>query len=83
MYQNDQIRSIEGPIILSILTKLETWPIAPVFDYIENRRMQVQFEGFIELVKPYPYPYSPLTFSQDTRQLTLIQSIFAKVLAAA
>lgn len=82
IYEDDRIRSVEGAIILSILNKLEAYPVAPPFTEQEERRIQYQMEQFIELLKPYPYPYSPLTFGQDTRQLQLIQSVLAKIEAA-
>lgn len=82
MYEDDRIRSVEGSIILSILNKLEAYPIPPPFTEQEERRIQYQMEQFVEMLKPYPYPYSPLTFGQDTRQLQLIQDVLAKIEAA-
>ncbi len=82
IYQNDQVRSLEGPIILSIVNKLEVWPSSPTFTEQENRRIQYQLESLVELLKPYPYPYSPLTFGQDTQQIQIIQSASAKIQAA-
>lgn len=82
IYQNDQVRSLEGPLILSILNKLEAWPIDLVLTGQENLRIQYQFEKFEEMLTPYPYPYSPLTFGQDTHQLVLIQSVMSKLKVA-
>lgn len=83
MSQNYQtLQYYPDGFLTGILAKLEVWPIAPTFTEQENRALQVLFEGFDEAVKPYPYPYSPLTFSQDTRQVVLVESILAKVKAA-
>lgn len=79
IYEDDRIRSVEGSIILSILNKLEAWPIPPPFTEQEERRLQYQMEKFIEIMKPYPYPYSPLTFGQDTRQLQITQCVLKKI----
>lgn len=75
MYQNDQIRSVEGDLILSILNKVKTWPVPLVLTEQEDRRLQVQLEQFVEIETPYPYPYYPTTFGQDTRQLNLVQGL--------
>jgi hypothetical protein len=82
IYQDDSVRSLEGDLILSIVKLLEVWPVAPTFTEQQSRRIQYQMEQFTEILTPYPYPYSPLTFGQDTRQLTLIKSVLAKVKAA-
>lgn len=82
IYEDDRIRFYEGPIILSILNKLQDWPAPPAWTEQEQRRVQYQMEKFIELLKPYPYPYSPLTFGQDTRQLTLIERVLYKIEAS-
>lgn len=82
IYEDDRIRFYEGPIILGILNKLTEWPTPPGWTEQEQRRVQYQLEKFIELLKPYPYPYSPLTFGQDTRQLTLIERSLEKIEAA-
>jgi hypothetical protein len=82
LYEDDAIRSLEGALILSILKKMETWPIAPSLTSKENNRIQYQLEKFIELMKPYPYPYYPTTFGQDTRQISVVQSIMTKIKVA-
>lgn len=81
-YQNDCIRSLEGPLFLSLLNQVKTWPAAITFTEQEDRRLQVLLEGLVELLTPYPYPYSPLTFGQDTQQLSIIKSILTKLEAA-
>lgn len=83
MYQDDRIRSLEGPIILGILKKFEAWPTAPLFTEQENRRIQVFLETSDEVLEPYPYPYTPQTFGQDTHQIVLIKSILGKLKIAA
>lgn len=81
IYQDDCVRSLEGPLIYSILKLLEQWPVTPTFTEQQSRRVQYQLEKYVELLKPYPYPYSPLTFGQDTQQLQIIQSALDKVKA--
>lgn len=68
-------------VLPSIISKLEVWPVPVTFTEQESQALQVKLVEFFEVVKPYPYPYSPLTFSQDTQQLSLVQSILAKVKA--
>lgn len=81
LYQDDYYRSFEGDLLLSILKLLE--PQVPVvFTEKQNRRLQYQMERFLEISLPYPYPYYPTTFGQDTRQLTVIKSIQVKLIAA-
>ena len=75
IYQNDQVRSLEGPLILSILDKVKTWPAPLVLTEQEDRRLQVQLEQFVEIATPYPYPYYPTTFGQDTRQLSIVKGL--------
>lgn len=82
MYQNDQVRSLEGPLFLAIIAKLEIWPTAPTFTETENRRLQVIYEGFTEQLGTYSAIFSPLTFGQDTRQLSLTKCILKKIKAA-
>lgn len=82
LYENDEYRSTEGPLLLGIVNKLETWPTLLTLTEQENRRIQYQYESFAEIITPYPYPYSPQTFGQDTRQLSIVKSILTKVVAA-
>jgi hypothetical protein len=82
MYQDDEVRTYEGPLILSILTLLEAYPTPPVFTEQQTRRLQVMLETFIEAATPYPYPYYPTTFGQTTTQLVICHSVLAKVQAA-
>lgn len=79
MYENDQIRYYEGPIILGIVNKLETYPAAITFTEQENRRIQVEMEAGQELLTPYPYPYDPLTFRQPTQQIEILSCILFKL----
>lgn len=82
IYEDDRVRSLEGPIILSILNKLEVWPEPPAWTEQEQQRVQYQMRQFIDLLKPFPYPSSPMTFGQDTRQLTLIEMVLEKIEAS-
>lgn len=82
IYEDDRVRSLEGALILSILNKLEAYPTPPAWTEQEQRRVQYQMEQFMEMLKPYPYPSSPLTFGQNTRQLTLIERVLYKIEAA-
>lgn len=82
LLEDNRIYFYEGPLITSILNKLSAYPTPPPWTEQEQRRVQWQMEKFIELLKPYPYPYSPLTFGQDTRQLTLIERVLEKIEAA-
>lgn len=75
LYQDDRVRSLEGPLMLSILDKVKTWPAPLVLTEQEDRRIQYQLEQFVEVMKPYPYPYYPTTFGQDTQQLDLVSGI--------
>lgn len=80
-YQDDRIRSLYGSELNSILHKLEVWPSPTTFTEQESLTIQYQYERLVEILTPYPYPYSPLTFGQDTQQLVIIKSILAKVKA--
>ena len=71
------------PNCLDILTKLEAWPSPVILTEQENREIQYLFEGFLEVCKPYPYPYSPLTFSQPTVQVELCYRVLYKLKQAA
>lgn len=82
IYQDDCVRSLEGPLILSILNKVKAWPTPLQLTEQEARRIQYQLEKFDEIAKPYPYPYYPTTFGQDTQQLTVIDGILAILEAA-
>lgn len=85
MYEDDSIRSIEGPIILSILQKIEAYPTVPVFTEQEERLIQYQMEQFIEILKPYLYPFTYPTvpvIGQESVQLQLVESVLAKIEAS-
>lgn len=80
LYQDDYYRSFEGDLLRSILDLLE--PQVPIdFTEKQNRRLQYQMEKFLETAFPYPYPYYPTTFGQDTHQVSIIKSIQAKLIA--
>jgi len=79
MYENDQIRSLEGPLILSIVNKLETWPLDLSLTEQENRRMQVQLESFYEIAKLSPRPCYPTTLNLNSTQANLIIQIQSKL----
>lgn len=79
IYENDCVRSLEGPLILGILNKFETWPAEVTFTEQEDRRVQVEMEQYIEIMKPYPYPYSPLTFGQPTEQMQICYGVLQKL----
>jgi hypothetical protein len=79
LLEDGEIRYYEGALIQSILTKLELYPTPPAWTEQEQRRVQYQMEKFMEMLKPYPWPYSPLTFGQDTQQLNLIMAVLTRI----
>lgn len=82
IYQDDERRYYEGPLILSILNIVKSYPADAVFDEKQNRWLQYVMEKFNEIATPYPYPAYPTTFGQDTRLIGIIRSVQAKLKAA-
>ena len=78
-----QRRQYYEPFILDIIGKLEVWPEPIMLTEQENRALQSLFFSFEELVKPFPYPYSPLTFAPSTVQVELCYNILQKLKWAA
>lgn len=70
-------------VLPSIISKIEAYPASVLFTEQENRAIQYLYEGFAELLKPYPYPYSPLTFQQPTVQMEIVFRILHKLKEAA
>lgn len=67
--QDAQRRQYYELVYQSIITKIESYPEPVLFTEQENRAIQYLYEQFLELCKPFPYPNSPLTFSQPTKQV--------------
>lgn len=82
MYQSDRLRSYEPDLLLSLVQAFETWPAPLNLTEQQNNRVQWQLQKFQEIMKPYPFPYYPTTFGQDTRQLGVVNSIMDKFKAA-
>lgn len=81
--QDAQRRQYYELVYQSIINKIEAWPAPVLFTEQENRAIQYLYEGFVELLKPYPYPYSPLTFSQPTMQVEICFGTLHKLKQAA
>ena len=78
-----QKRQYYEPVYQSIINKVEAYPAPVLFTEQENRAIQTLYEEFLELCKPYPYPYSPLTFSQPTTQIEICYVTLQKLKWAA
>lgn len=82
MYQNDSIRSLEGPLLHGILVKLEqaSGTLSATFESKENERIQYMLEQMYEIAGPWPVPYIP-SQCRNTYQLELISSLRLKLQA--
>lgn len=88
MYQDDSIRSLEGPLIHGILVKLQTAgnPPSVTFGSIENERIQYMTAAMNDqlagVITPTFIPFIPLVDSMK-EQRGLIHSIQLKLMAEA
>ena len=79
IYEDYRLRSVEPDMLLSLVQAFETYPAPLVLTAAQTNRVTWQLQKFVEISRPYPYPYYPTTFGQDTRQLRVIESIIVKL----